>query len=54
MWECQVDTELRAKFVNLCKQQDVPAAQVIRTFMRLLNFRKQLLNAHIFKAYGKQ
>ena len=30
----RVEPELRDKFVNLCRDNDVPAAQVIRTFMR--------------------
>ena len=30
----RVEPELREEFVDICKQQDVPAAQVIRTFMR--------------------
>ena len=30
----RVEPELREEFVDICKQKDVPAAQVIRTFMR--------------------
>jgi hypothetical protein len=30
----RVEPELRDKFVNICRDNDVPAAQVIRTFMR--------------------
>ena len=30
----RVEPELREVFVDICKQQDVPAAQVIRSFMR--------------------
>jgi hypothetical protein len=30
----RVEPELRDKFVNLCRDNDVPAAQVLRSFMR--------------------
>ena len=30
----RVEPELREKFVNLCRDNDVPAAQVLRSFMR--------------------
>jgi len=30
----RVEPELREEFVDICKQKDIPAAQVIRTFMR--------------------
>jgi hypothetical protein len=30
----RVEPELREEFVDICKQKDVPAAQVIRSFMR--------------------
>jgi antitoxin component of RelBE/YafQ-DinJ toxin-antitoxin module len=30
----RVEPELREQFVDLCRKHDVPAAQVIRTFMR--------------------
>jgi hypothetical protein len=30
----RVEPELRDQFVNLCKKNDVPAAQVLRSFMR--------------------
>ena len=30
----RVEPELREEFVDICKQKDVPAAQVIRGFMR--------------------
>lgn len=30
----RVEPELREKFVNLCRENDVPAAQVLRSFMR--------------------
>jgi hypothetical protein len=30
----RVEPELREEFVDICKQKDVPAAQVIRNFMR--------------------
>lgn len=30
----RVEPELRDQFVNLCKENDVPAAQVLRSFMR--------------------
>ncbi len=30
----RVERELRAKFLALCREQDKPAAQVIREFMR--------------------
>ena len=31
----RVERELREKFLALCREQDKPAAQVIREFMRL-------------------
>ena len=30
----RVEPELREQFVNLCRDNDVPAAQVLRSFMR--------------------
>ena len=30
----RVEPELRAEFVAICQSQDIPAAQVIRQFMR--------------------
>ena len=30
----RVERELREKFLEICRQQDKPAAQVIREFMR--------------------
>lgn len=30
----RVEPELREKFVNLCRDNDLPAAQVLRSFMR--------------------
>lgn len=30
----RVEPELREQFVDICKQKNVPAAQVIRNFMR--------------------
>jgi len=30
----RVEPELRRQFVNLCRENDVPAAQVLRSFMR--------------------
>ena len=30
----RVEPELREQFVNLCRVNDVPAAQVLRSFMR--------------------
>jgi hypothetical protein len=30
----RVEPELREKFVNICREKDVPAAQVLRSFMR--------------------
>ena len=30
----RVEPELRDQFVNLCRDNDVPAAQVLRSFMR--------------------
>jgi len=30
----RVEPELRDKFINLCRDNDVPAAQVLRSFMR--------------------
>jgi predicted DNA-binding protein len=30
----RVERELREKFLSLCREQDKPAAQVIREFMR--------------------
>jgi hypothetical protein len=30
----RVEPELRAEFVAVCQSQDIPAAQVIRQFMR--------------------
>lgn len=30
----RVDPELREKFVKLCRDNDVPASQVLRSFMR--------------------
>jgi len=30
----RVEPELREEFVDICKQKDVPASQVIRSFMR--------------------
>lgn len=30
----RIDRELRAQFLKVCKQEDKPAAQVIREFMR--------------------
>lgn len=30
----RVEPELRERFVNVCREKDVPAAQVLRSFMR--------------------
>lgn len=30
----RVEPELRERFVNICREKDVPAAQVLRSFMR--------------------
>jgi hypothetical protein len=30
----RLEPELREKFVNICREKDVPAAQVLRSFMR--------------------
>jgi hypothetical protein len=30
----RVEPELRESFVNICREKDVPAAQVLRSFMR--------------------
>jgi antitoxin component of RelBE/YafQ-DinJ toxin-antitoxin module len=30
----RVEPELRERFLNVCREQDLPAAQVLRTFMR--------------------
>lgn len=30
----RVEPELRDQFINLCRDNDVPAAQVLRSFMR--------------------
>jgi hypothetical protein len=32
----RVEPELRDRFINLCRDNDVPAAQVLRSFMREL------------------
>ncbi|WP_273241716.1 hypothetical protein [Hyphomonas atlantica corrig.] len=40
----RIDRELRDRFVEICREQDRPAAQVIREFMR----------QHIAEAEGKK
>ncbi len=30
----RVEPELRERFLNVCREQDLPAAQVLRSFMR--------------------
>lgn len=42
----RVEPELREEFVDICKQKDVPAAQVIRTFMREFIQTNAAVNAH--------
>ena len=42
----RVEPELREEFVDICKQKDVPAAQVIRTFMREYIQTNTVANAH--------
>jgi hypothetical protein len=42
----RVEPELREEFVDICKQKDVPAAQVIRTFMREFIQTNTIAKAH--------
>jgi len=42
----RVEPELREEFVDICKQKDVPAAQVIRTFMREFIQTNTAIQAH--------
>ena len=42
----RVEPELREEFVDICKQKDVPAAQVIRTFMREFIQTNSVAKAH--------
>ena len=42
----RVEPELREEFVDICKQKDVPAAQVIRTFMREFIQTNTAISAH--------
>lgn len=42
----RIERELREKFLEICKEEDRPAAQVIREFMRAYIAKHEKSNVH--------